>query len=247
VVLTAVLIVQCYLFSDGGVMALGANVFNMALLGVMGGYAVYRVLGRWLPGVRGQVAAVAFAGWCSTVMAAVSCAGQLAWSGRVAWSAGFTAMTSVHMLIGLGEGLISALVWLAIQRARPEVVLDNAASADSRWIRGLVLYGLLITLGIGIFVAPFACPWPDGLEAVAAKLGFEQASGPPLVPAPAPDYRIVGIRWAVGATALAGAGGSLVAFALALLLGRWLVPKPAADAAGGRGVEEGRLKKQIKP
>ena len=121
VVLTTVLIVQCFLFADGGVLALGANIFNMAIVGAAGGYAIYRLVCRWLPGTRGQVAAVAFAGWCSTVLASVSCAGQLAWSGTVAWPAAFTAMASVHMVIGIGEGLISALVLLAIQRVRPDL------------------------------------------------------------------------------------------------------------------------------
>jgi cobalt/nickel transport system permease protein len=243
VVLTAVLIVQCYLFNDGGVMALGANVFNMAILNVVSGYAIYRLVSRWLSGIRGRVTAVAFAGWCSTVLASISCAGQLAWSGRVAWSAGFTAMASVHMLIGLGEGSISALVFLAIQRTRPEVILENTPSADSRGIRGLVQYGLLVALGIAVFVAPFACSWPDGLEAVAKKLGFEHVAAAPLLAAPAPDYQIGAIHWAVGATAIAGAVGSLVAFALALLLGRLLVPKQPANAGGSRGLEEGRMKK----
>ena len=84
---------------------------------------------------------------------------------------------------------------------------------------------MLATLGIAVFVAPFACPWPDGLEAVAAKLGFEHQAAP-LRFAPAPDYQIPGIHWAVGATAVAGAAGSLIVFALALLMGHWLVPKP---------------------
>ena len=72
VVLTTALIVQCFLFADGGVLALGANVFHMAILGAAGGCAIYRRVCRWLPGTRGQVAAVTFAGWCSTVLAALS-------------------------------------------------------------------------------------------------------------------------------------------------------------------------------
>src|SRR5512142_358034 len=75
VVLTTVLIVQCFLFADGGVLALGANIFNMAIIGAAAGYAIYHGVRRWVPGTRGQVAAVAFAGWCSTVLAAVCCAG----------------------------------------------------------------------------------------------------------------------------------------------------------------------------
>jgi cobalt/nickel transport system permease protein len=210
------------------VLALGANIFNMAIVGAAGGYAIYRVVCSALPGARGQVAAVAFAGWCSTVMASISCAGQLAWSGTVGWPAGFTAMTSVHMAIGVGEGLISALVFVAIQRARPDLTSEVSGSELPRPWGELVLYGLLTTLGVAIFVAPFACPWPDGLESVAAKLGFEHAAVP-AVPALAPGYHMPGVHWAAGATALAGAAGAVIVFGLALLLARSLVREPAGE------------------
>jgi cobalt/nickel transport system permease protein len=227
VVLTTVLIVQCFLFADGGVLALGANVFNMGIVGAAGGYAIYRLVCRGLPGARGQVAAIAFAGWCSTVLAAVCCAGELAWSGTVAWSAGFTAMASVHMVIGIGEGLISALVFLAIQRVRPELAGEINGPAPTRPWGELAAYGLLAMLGIAIFVAPFACPWPDGLESVAARLGFGHEAAAAIIRAPTPGYQVPGVHWAAGATALAGAVGTLVAFGLALALARSLVRKPA--------------------
>ncbi|HOX57060.1 MAG TPA: energy-coupling factor ABC transporter permease [Candidatus Paceibacterota bacterium] len=222
-VLTTVLIVQCFLFADGGVLALGANIFNMAIVGVAGGYGIYWLVCRWLAGTRGQVAAVAFAGWCSTVLASVSCAGQLAWSGTVPWAAAFTAMTSVHMVIGIGEGLISALVLLAIQRVRPDLTDDRSGAEPQRSWGELGFYGLLATLGVAVFVAPFACPWPDGLEAAAAKLGIEHKAVAPLVSAPAADYQLPGVQWAAGATALAGVVGAAVVFVLALLLARSLV------------------------
>ena len=189
VVLTTVLIVQCFLFADGGVLALGANVFNMGIVGAAGGYAIYRLVRGWLPGTRGQVAAVAFAGWCSTVLASICCAGELAWSGTVAWPAGFAAMAGVHMVIGIGEGLISALVFLAIQRMRPELASEVNGPTPPRQWGELACYGLLAVLGIAIFVAPFACPWPDGLESVADRLGFGHKVAHPIVSAPAPGYR----------------------------------------------------------
>ncbi|MCX6927744.1 MAG: PDGLE domain-containing protein [Verrucomicrobia bacterium] len=229
VVLTTVLIVQCFLFADGGVLALGANIFNMAIIGAAGGYAIYRGVSRWLPGTRGQVAAVAFAGWCSTALASISCAGQLAWSDTFDWQVGFTAMTGVHMVIGIGEGLISALVFLAIRRMRPELASEISGSVPARQWGELVCYGLLVALGIAIFVAPFACPWPDGLESVAAKLGFEHKAIQPVVLAPAPGYQVPGVHWTSGATALAGAAGTLVVFGLALLLARSLVREPEVD------------------
>jgi cobalt/nickel transport system permease protein len=205
------------------VLALGANIFNMALVGAAGGYAIYRVVCRALPGRRGQVAAVAFAGWCSTVLASICCAGQLAWSGTVAWPVAFAAMTSVHMAIGVGEGLISALVLLAIQRVRPDLTSEVSGAEPPRPWGELVRYGLLAALGVAIFVAPFACPWPGGLESVAAKLGFEHNAAHPVVPAPAPDYHVPGVHWAAGATALAGAAGVVIAFGLSLVLARSLV------------------------
>lgn len=221
VVVTTVLIVQCFLFADGGVMALGANVFNMAVLGCVGGYLVLRLVKRALPGTRGEVTAIAFSAWCSVVFAALGCAGQLAWSGTVDWRAAFPAMTLTHMIIGIGEGLISALVFLAVRRTRPDMIVHDASDTKRK---GLFLLGMLAVLGIAIFVAPFACPWPDGLEAVAAKLGFEHRAAAP-ASAPLSDYQVPGIHWAVGATALAGVIGSLIVFILALLLGRLLVPK----------------------
>lgn len=228
VVLTAVLVVQCFLFQDGGVLSLGANIFNMAVLGAGGGWLVYRALFALLPGLRGQITAVAFAGWFSTVLAATACAGQLAWSGKVDWKSACTAMTGVHLLIGLGEGVISALVFAAIQRTHPELMQPGGRAGGRPWGE-LVRYGLLVSVGLAVFVAPFACPWPDGLESVAAKLGFVPApTVTPALPALAPDYAVPGIHSAVLATALAGAAGCLIVFVLALLLGHVLVPKPTA-------------------
>jgi len=223
-VVTTVLIVQCLLFADGGVLALGANIFNMAIVGSVGGYAVYRLVRRALPGPRGRVSAVAFAGWCSAVLASISCAGQLAWSGTVAWSAGFPAMASMHMLIGIGEGLISALVFLGIERTRPEVITEAGANGSPQRWGEMVRYGLLASLGVAIFVAPFACSWPDGLNSVASRLSFKDKVMHTFFVALAPDYQTPGVHWAVGATAIAGAAGALVVFAVALALGRLLVP-----------------------
>ncbi len=231
VVLAAVLIVQCFLFADGGVSALGANLLNMGILGAGGGYLVYRLVARWLPGLRGRVTGVAFGGWVSAVLASIGCAGQLAWSHTVAWSVAFPMMAGVHMVIGIGEGLIGALAFLAVERARPEILAEPAQTPIGKRHDGLLRYGVLAALGLAVFVAPFACPWPDGLEVVAAKLGFAVQIARPVAHAPAADYRWPGIHSAIGATALAGVLGTLVAFALAFLLGRTVVRRPTDGAS----------------
>jgi cobalt/nickel transport system permease protein len=231
VVVTTVLIVQCFLFQDGGVIALGANIFNMAIVNSVAGYVIYRMMRHWLTGPQGRVTALAFAAWCATVLAAIVCAGQLAWSGTVPWAAAFPAMTTVHMLIGLGEGLISAMVFVAVSRVRPDLVIESMQAGAPKRIGELLCYGLLITLGVAMFIAPFACSWPDGLNSVAERFGISHRIAAALLPAPAPDYQMPGIHWAVGATAIAGAAGSLIVFGLALALGRLLMPQTTANVS----------------
>ena len=216
------LVVQCFLFADGGVTALGANIFNMGLVNVVAGSAIYRFVRRLANGRRGLVLGAAFAGWCATVLASVSCAGQMAWSGKVAWRLALPAMAGVHMLIGIGEGAITALVLLAIARARPELV---ERQDDAPQPVATVAYGLLVALGLALFVSPFACAWPDGLEQVAAKFGFvHSAVTRPLVTAPFPDYKLPWLGESRWIAAAAGALGTLAAFAFAWLLARMLVP-----------------------
>ena len=65
------------------------------------------------------VTAIAFAGWFSTVLAAVGCAGQLAWSGTVGWAGVFTAMAGVHMLVGAGAAGCGAACTTTRARSRP--------------------------------------------------------------------------------------------------------------------------------
>jgi len=164
IVLTAVLIVQCFLFQDGGVSALGANIFNMALVGTVPGYVIYRLVRR----VAGMATAAAVAGWCATMFAAVCCGAELAWSGVAGWQRILLAMTGIHAVIGIGEGVITALVLVAIVRVRPELADEQSAPPAQ-----VLTLGLVVVLGLILFVSPFACRWPDGLERVAATLGFD--------------------------------------------------------------------------
>jgi len=119
IVMSSVLIVQCLLFADGGILALGANIFNMAIVAPISGYGLYKILRPILKDERGQITAVAFASWWSIVLASMFCAGELAWSGTAPWNTAFPAMAIIHMLIGIGEALITALVIAAISKTRP--------------------------------------------------------------------------------------------------------------------------------
>lgn len=229
IVMSAVLIVQALLFSDGGILALGANIFNMGLVGGVGGWLIYTPLARGLGGLRGKLVAAAFAGWCTIVLAAVACSAQLAASGAVRWSIVFPTMTGVHMVIGIGEGVITALVLASIARTRPELldtdgVTAAGAPAGVRY-RELAVYGVLISLGLAVFASPLASSMPDGLEHATEKLKIEAGESKPVVPALAPDYEMRGVSSRVVATSIAGAIGTAVAFGLALALGKTLARK----------------------
>jgi cobalt/nickel transport system permease protein len=234
VVISAVLIVQCLMFADGGISALGANIFNMAVLGGVGGWAIYHLVSRAVEGLFGRVLAATFAAWCSTVLASIACAGELAASRTVRWSAALPAMAGVHMLIGVGEGLITALVLVAIARARPELLAAHGPTGPKRLYGPVVAYGGLIAFGLALFVSPLASRWPDGLDTTAKALGFKDRAVAPIVPAPLPGYEVPGVSWSTLGTAIAGAVGTIVVFVLAWVLARALVPRGGTEDTAGR-------------
>jgi cobalt/nickel transport system permease protein len=235
--MSAVLILQALLFNDGGITALGANLFNMALLAPVAGFALYRLARRTLGGgPRARVAATAVAAWCATVLAALACAAELAWSGAADWRVVLPTMGGIHLLIGLGEAFITTLIVAAIARARPEL-LDEEAQPHLVMRQGeMLVLGLVASLGLVVLVAPLASSLPDGLEKVAAQLGFEQRAAPPAVKAPMPDYQVPGVTSEKLGTILAGAAGTVAVFLAAWLATRLLKsgkPCPAAPADQG--------------
>ncbi len=233
VVMSAVLMLQCFLFADGGVTALGANLFNMAIVAPGVGYAVYRGVRRLFGGLRGRLFATAFAAWLSTVVASVACAGELALSGIVPWRLVLPAMAGVHMLIGVGEALITTLVVAAVVRVRPDLFDPDVERERAPRAGDVAVYGLLVSAGLAVFVAPFASGWPDGLEKVAGVLGFDHhAMTAPLVGAPLPGYGVPGIDSGTLATIVAGLAGTLAAFLASYALARVLAPRERAVETG---------------
>ena len=122
VILTAVLIVQCILFQDGGLIAIGANVFNMAVVGVWVGWAVYSAVKSLSKKVFIESIAIFFASWVSVLAAATCCALELSFSGTAPLKIVLPAMLGVHAVIGLGEGFITLVVVNLIKKAKPEII-----------------------------------------------------------------------------------------------------------------------------
>lgn len=125
-VLTTVLVIQCLIFQDGGFTALGANVFNLAIVGTLGGYAVYALLLKLLGGKSAGKTALyicyGIAAWFSVVMASASCSVMLALSKTAPIKIVLPAMVGIHMIIGLGEAVITIFALAAIRHARPDLL-----------------------------------------------------------------------------------------------------------------------------
>jgi cobalt/nickel transport system permease protein len=119
-VMTAVVAVQALLFSDGGLLVMGANIFNMGVVGTLGGYALYRGLAGALGGEdRGRLPAAGIAAWAAVVGGALVTALQLGASGVTPLEVALPAMVGVHALIGIGEAAITvaALAFIGATRS----------------------------------------------------------------------------------------------------------------------------------
>lgn len=124
IVIACVLVAQCLIFQDGGLTTLGANIFNMSIIGTIGGYFVYRLIAKAVGGTRGVMIGVAVAAWLSVVVASSVCAVQLALSGTSPLGIALPAMAGVHALIGIGEAIISSLVVAFVLKVRPDLVYN---------------------------------------------------------------------------------------------------------------------------
>jgi len=216
-VMTSVVSVQALLFQDGGILALGANLFNMAIIGPFVAYAIYTLLMNlfrkktWGMFVAGFVAA-----WSSIFIASLSCALQLALSGTSPANVSVPAMGAIHALIGVGEGLITAGALAFLFAARKDLLKPGEAEPASS--KGVVIGGSLIALLLAV-LSPLASSHPDGLEWVAEQHGFIETAKEALYNI-IPDYTMPGISDPAIATIVAGILGAIIVFGVAYGIGR---------------------------
>jgi cobalt/nickel transport system permease protein len=121
-VMACVVAVQGLIFQDGGLVVMGANIFNMGVIGTLGGYAIYKTIATALGGeARGRLPAAGIAAWCAPVLAATAVSIELAVSGTTPLSITLPAMVGMHMLIGIGEAVITVAALAFIQATRSDL------------------------------------------------------------------------------------------------------------------------------
>lgn len=226
VVVTIVVVVQALVFADGGLTALGVNILNMAIVPAYGGYAAFRLFRKMFPqSSGGVVGATALASWASVVMAAT--AFSIEWlfgaTAPVAFDDVMFAMVGVHVFIGIGEAVITALAVGAVLASRPDLIygardLGREQIADARAMktRTFLIGGVLVALVFGAVVSQFAADEPDGLESVATATGFaDSAEQGVLITSIFADYATDGIDNESLSLGVAGVVGTVVTLAVA--------------------------------
>ena len=222
--ISTVLLIQAVLFADGGITALGANILNMAVIGVWTGWGLTQVIQQLLGGSQRRLPlAAGLAAGVSVVAAAIACAIELVLSGTTAFHLAVPTMAGVHVLIGVGEGIITGGVLRYLAIARPDL-LPGAQPQLRRWQEPVI--AVLLIAGV---LSLLASSWPDGLEKVATDLGFIHLAEEVrvVVATPFADYGIPG--WGPLGTTITGLLGSVVSFAAAFGIAKLVSPKRAEE------------------
>ena len=178
--------VQALVFADGGLTAIGYNTLNMAVVPAFGGWALFRWFRRILPATgSGVVGAGGLAAGVSVVLSAMMF--SLQWlfgaTAPVPFDTVFGAMVGVHVLIGVGEAVITGLVVAAVLAARPDLVVGAAdlgpgpvAQHTRVGARAFAIAAVLTAVFVAVVVSQFAAGDPDGLERVAIDQGFAETA-----------------------------------------------------------------------
>ncbi|MFB7866335.1 energy-coupling factor ABC transporter permease [Streptomyces sp. NPDC056069] len=257
--IAVVLLMQGVLFADGGLTALGVNITVMGVVTVVVAYALFRGLVLLLPRTRRSVTAASLvAALVSVPAAATAFTAIYALGGTTDVPIGkvLTAMVGVHVLIGIGEAVITMLTVGAVIAVRPDLVygargltaplklrvdgeLVDAAPATvpaaARSPRKLWIGGVVAALVLAGFVSFYASASPDGLEKVAADKGIDSKVQPhAAADSPLADYGVKDVsdaRLSGGLAGVIGVGATLAVGSGAF----WVVrrrkgPAPALEA-----------------
>lgn len=225
-VMTAILLVQALIFQDGGVLALGANICNMALVGVWMGTLPMRLLGsgsaRWLGLFAG--------GMLSVLMSACLALSELLLSGVMMPATLVGVSLGLFLVSATLEGVITVVVVRAIARIHPRAVPNPAAIRQPVLLALATIALLLVVVGV-----LWASRDPDGLEHLAEQLGLA-GKATTLLATPLADYEMSGLASPWLRKAVAGLIGIGAVTLLIGVLSRLLRPaRTQQPESSGKG------------
>lgn len=172
--MASVLLIQALFFADGGLLALGANIFNLGFYTCFIGYPlIYKLATARIYSAKRIIIASMISSIIALQMGAFSVVLQTFFSGRteLPFVTFVLLMQPIHLAIGIVEGIITAVVVLFIWKARPEII---ESSALNKPLKTISIKKVLVILSIGVLAiggvfSSFASNNPDGLEWSIAK------------------------------------------------------------------------------
>lgn len=230
----SVLLIQALMFADGGILALGCNVWNMAFYGCfIGAFLLWNpVMKKGFS--RAKIIAVSIIGSMLTLqLGAFSVTLETLLSGitELPFSVFVMAMQPIHLAIGFVEGLITAAVLIFIYEARPELLYgyeksENADASSKMTLKAVIISLAIVTVFIGGALSLFASSNPDGLEWSMEKVAgtseleseysaHETAAAIQETTSLLPDYAFPNSESALG-TSVSGVAGSLMVVVLSV-------------------------------
>lgn len=225
-VMTAILVTQALIFQDGGLLALGANVFNMAIAGVLAGYLPYALL-------RGRASGIFLGGVFSVMVSGSLALGELLVSGVPMPAMALGISLALFGVSAVVEGAITLAVTRALGRIEPGF-LRRPEGIGSKLASVL----LPATIGLGVIGVFITSAWPDGIQkmVMAASTPTERISW---FSAPMADYKLsffttpfLARPWMT--KILAALAGIFLVYLLCAAVGRALsAPRPASGQEGG--------------
>jgi len=218
VVLTAILAVQALVFQDGGILALGANVINMAIAGMLAGYLPYWLMGagRW----RRQ--AIFLGGFLSLLTSGVLAMGELILSGVPMPGVVIRLSLGVFLVSAVLEGAITLAIMQALTAIHPELL--RQPQPDGRRALGWIGVGAIFLAVVGVAMAS---AYPDGIERLADATGIASRATT-LLRTPLADYQLGTLGSAWLRKAGAGLAGISLIYGALLAGGKWLARKRGA-------------------
>ena len=219
VTMTAILAIQALVFQDGGILALGANVWNMAVCGTLAAWLPFRIWGG-----GGARRAAVFAGAALSVMvSAVLAIGELLVSGIRMPVAVLGISLALFVVSAVLEGAITVAVIRALEAIQPAFVRRPEAGRRARAVAVLAISAVLLAV-VGVL---FASTHPDGLEKLATQVGIASQARA-LLPSPMADYEagFAASPWLRRASA--GMAGLVLIFGACFLFGRYAARKRSA-------------------
>lgn len=219
-VMTAILAIQAFVFQDGGVVVLGANLMNMAVAGVLAGYLPYRLLHGTRYRRLGVFAGAALSVMVSALLALV----ELLLSGVRMPGAILGVSLALFLVSAVLEGLITVAVLQAIERIHPGWVQEPAPSRSAAF--AFVALASVLLAGAGVL---FASQSPDGIEKLSQQIGLAQKAQT-VIATPLADYEVPGLDSPWLRKAAAGLAGVIGVYAACLAVGKLAARRRSAKA-----------------